>query len=106
MNREPFPDGRETPIQPATPTRWGGPTGLPTKSRQADAPDSSAQRRPVAAALQPLLTLAEVAEVLRVSEKTIRRLVAARGIPCLRLGRQLRFVPGDVLRWLAARKEG
>lgn len=56
--------------------------------------------------LKPLLTLPEVAELLRLSSRTIRRLVARQRIPCVRLGRQLRFVPGDVLRWLAARKEG
>jgi excisionase family DNA binding protein len=56
-------------------------------------------------ALQPLLTLAEVATVLQLSEKTVRRLVASRRIPCLRLGRQLRFVPGDVFRWIEALKE-
>ena len=56
--------------------------------------------------LVPLLTLPEVADLLRTSEKTIRRLVAARRLPCVRLGRQLRFDRGDVFRWLAARKEG
>ena len=56
--------------------------------------------------LVPLLTLPEVADILRTSEKTIRRLVAARRLPCVRFGRQLRFDRGDVSRWLAARKEG
>lgn len=55
--------------------------------------------------IAPLLTIAEVAELLRTSEQTVRRLVAARRIPCLRIGRQIRFVPGDVFRWLEARKE-
>lgn len=55
--------------------------------------------------LMPLLTLPEVADILRTSEKTVRRLVAAQQLPCLRLGRQLRFIPADVFRWLSARKE-
>jgi excisionase family DNA binding protein len=58
-----------------------------------------------ATALEQLLTISELAERLSLSERTIRRMVGGGQLPCLRLGRQLRFVPGDVLRWLAARKE-
>ena len=54
--------------------------------------------------LARLLTLPEVALALRVSPKTIRRLVAGRGLPHFRLGHVLRFDPADVSRWLAARK--
>jgi len=57
-------------------------------------------------ALPPLLTLPEVAAFLSVSEKSVRRLVAYQRIPCLRVGRQLRFVPSDLLRWVSARREG
>ncbi len=53
-----------------------------------------------------LLTLEELSRALRVNPRTIRRMVAARRIPCVRLGRRLRFVRGDVFRWLEARKEG
>lgn len=56
--------------------------------------------------LTPLLTLPEVAALLRVSEKTIRRLAATRRLPCLRIGSRLRFDHRDVLRWVSARKEG
>ena len=56
--------------------------------------------------LPRLLTLSEVAEVLRVSPKTVRRMAALQRIPCVRFGRALRFVPGDVLAWLSARREG
>ncbi len=52
-----------------------------------------------------LLTLPELARLLQLSEKTVRRLVGARRLPCVRLGRSVRFIPGDVLRWLSARKE-
>ena len=57
-------------------------------------------------ALPRLLTLPEVAAFLSVSEKSIRRLVAYQRIPCLRVGRQLRFVPSDLLRWVSAKREG
>jgi len=46
-----------------------------------------------------LLTIDEVARLLSVSTKTVRRL----RIPCVRLGRLLRYRPSDVERFLAAR---
>lgn len=54
--------------------------------------------------LPRLLTLPEVAEVLRVSPKTVQRLLK-RGLPCIRFGRSVRFEPKAVSRWLDARKE-
>ena len=63
-------------------------------------PRSSTER------LAPLLTTREVAQLLRLSEKSIRRLVAHGRIPCVRFGRVIRFATGDVLAWLSARKEG
>ena len=56
-------------------------------------------------ALEQLLTLHELADRLQLSEKTIRRMIADGRLPCVRLGRQLRFLPGDVFRWLQARRE-
>ncbi len=55
--------------------------------------------------MDQLLTLQQVASYLNVSPKTVRRLVARRAIPCVRLGRALRFQPADVSRWVSARKE-
>ncbi len=52
-----------------------------------------------------LLTLEDVARYLRVSQRTVRRLVERRGLPHIRFGRVLRFERGDVFRWLQARKE-
>lgn len=51
-----------------------------------------------------LLTLPEVAEYLGVSAKTVRRLLG-RGLPCVRLGRVVRFRQADLLRFVEARKE-
>ena len=51
-----------------------------------------------------LLTLPEVAVFLSVSPKTVRRLVS-RGLPCVRLGRVVRFRQADLLRFVEARKE-
>ena len=55
---------------------------------------------------QPLLSLREVARLLDLSVKSVSRLVARGSLPCYRIGRLVRFAPGDVFRWLEARKEG
>ena len=54
--------------------------------------------------LPQLMTLSEVAKALKVSEKTVRRLVG-RGFPHVRFGRVLRFDPADVHRWIVARSD-
>ncbi len=54
---------------------------------------------------EPLLTARELAQRWSVSEKTLRRWMAAERLPCVRVGRLVRFDPGDVSRWLSARKE-
>jgi len=41
--------------------------------------------------LPSLLTTAEVAEFLAVSERTVRRLVARGRLPCIRVGGQVRY---------------
>lgn len=55
--------------------------------------------------LVQLLTVPEVARLLRVHPRTIRRLVADRRLPCVRIGTRVRFEPRSVLRWLSVRKE-
>ena len=52
-----------------------------------------------------LLTIREVAQLLHTCEKTVRRLVARKALPCVRVGAAVRFLPSDVFRWLQARKE-
>jgi excisionase family DNA binding protein len=52
-----------------------------------------------------LLTLAQVAEYLAVSERTVKRLAGRRRLRCVRLGRSVRFDLSDVRRWVEARKE-
>jgi excisionase family DNA binding protein len=54
-----------------------------------------------------LLTSAQVAPLLGVRHpKTVERWVREKHVPCVRIGRTLRFRAGDVLRWVAQRKEG
>lgn len=47
-----------------------------------------------------IMTVADVAVFLQVSDKAVYHLVAMRRIPHLKLGRSLRFLRSDVLSWL------
>jgi excisionase family DNA binding protein len=49
-----------------------------------------------AAPLRPLLTVPEVAALLRLSPRSIRRLIADGRLPVVRLGRAIRIRPQDV----------
>ena len=53
-----------------------------------------------------LLLLPEVAQLLRVDERTVRRWTVQEGLPCIHLGTRLRFSQRNVLRWVSAREEG
>jgi excisionase family DNA binding protein len=48
----------------------------------------------------PLLDTAEVAEALSVTPRRVRRLVAERRIPFVKVGRFVRFEPGELDAWL------
>ena len=54
---------------------------------------------------KPLLTAREVARLLRLHEKTVRRMIREGRLPCLRIGRSVRFVVDDIDRWLMRHKE-
>ncbi len=55
---------------------------------------------------EALLTSKEVAALVGVTHhKPVERWVRERGLPCVRIGRNLRFRRGDVLRW-QAQQEG
>jgi len=53
--------------------------------------------------LETMLTVAELAVRLGTSAPTVYRLVALGRIPCVRVGRQLRFDEGRVMEALAER---
>ncbi|WP_181708602.1 helix-turn-helix domain-containing protein [Chthonobacter rhizosphaerae] len=59
-----------------------------------------------AVALQPssLLKLADAADVLGVSIRTIRRLYEAGELPVVRVGRQIRVSPSDLNRFIGDRR--
>jgi excisionase family DNA binding protein len=48
---------------------------------------------------EPLWTVREVAEFLRLSTKTVYRLSAEGRLPCVKLGGSLRFMPNRIRAW-------
>jgi excisionase family DNA binding protein len=52
--------------------------------------------------LEPLLTVAQAATILSVSERTVRRLIASGTIPGIWIGRSVRLRPRDIERWISA----
>jgi PTS system nitrogen regulatory IIA component len=46
-----------------------------------------------------LMKIDEVAELLRVSDKTIRRLAIRGELPTTRIGKSYRFIRSDIVRW-------
>jgi excisionase family DNA binding protein len=53
-----------------------------------------------------LLTLAEAAEVLHVSTRTVQRMIRARDLPALKVGGQWRLRESQLRRWLIERESG
>jgi excisionase family DNA binding protein len=51
------------------------------------------QTQPTITTLPKLLNYAEAAEVLHLSQITLRQWVSAERIPCVKLGRAVRFTP-------------
>jgi excisionase family DNA binding protein len=58
----------------------------------------------VLSAPQPLLSLAEASEILRLSPKTLQRRIASGELPVIRDGRLVRVHPADLQRYIAARR--
>ena len=50
--------------------------------------------------IEPLLTVQEVAEILRLTTKGIYSMVESRRIPFIKVSNRVRFQRADVLRWL------
>lgn len=51
--------------------------------------------------IEPLISIREVAELLGVSDHTVRTRLIHEGLPCLKIGSRLRFRPSAVEQWLA-----
>lgn len=55
--------------------------------------------------MDQLLSIQEVSEKLSVKQSTLRAWVFQRKIPCVRLGRLVRFKQSDLSRWLESAGE-
>lgn len=53
-----------------------------------------------------ILMIKDVAEYLKVTERTIYRLAAAKKIPAFKVGGSWRFSRADIDRWIAAQTQG
>jgi excisionase family DNA binding protein len=51
-----------------------------------------------------LLTLHEVADLLKVAEKTVYTMAQRRELPAFKVGGQWRFKPADLDQWIEERK--
>lgn len=56
------------------------------------------------AAVPQLLTMNELAQLLGVTNRHVRRLVAERRVPFLKIGRFVRFDPAEISAWLDSRR--
>jgi excisionase family DNA binding protein len=70
------------------------------------APSKEPSRGVVSDTPRRLWKVSDVAAYLSVHPKDVYTFVGSKGLPCVRIGRRLRFDPSDVLRWISARKEG
>lgn len=56
--------------------------------------------------LPALLSIPEVADCLKVSEKTVRRWIESGELPYHRLGRQIRISETDLVMFVKSRRQG
>ncbi|MGH8997585.1 MAG: helix-turn-helix domain-containing protein [Acidimicrobiales bacterium] len=54
----------------------------------------------MASTLPQLLTIDQLAEQLGITVRHVRRLIAERRVPFLKVGRLIRFDPGEIAGWL------
>ena len=60
----------------------------------------------MATAEREILTLSEVAEYLKVAERTIYRLAGARKLPAFKVGGSWRFAKADIDEWIKRQTNG
>ena len=53
-----------------------------------------------------LLTIDQLAERLGITVRHVRRLVAEKRVPYLKVGKLVRFDPDEIKQWLASRRQG
>ena len=53
--------------------------------------------------METLMTIAELAEKIRMTESTVRSYVLRKIIPYVKIGAAVRFVPEEINRWLVSK---
>jgi excisionase family DNA binding protein len=54
--------------------------------------------------LMKILTVKETADILKVKPQRVYRMMSNDGLPCIRLGRQIRVDEDSLKQWLAAHR--
>lgn len=65
----------------------------------------SAKNMPSSSANNAIMTIGEVAEYLKVTERTIYRLAGAKQIPAFKVGGSWRFSKADIDAWIKKQSE-
>jgi excisionase family DNA binding protein len=55
--------------------------------------------------MEALLTIADLAAVLKVTEKTVRKYVLENSIPYIKIVGAVRFVPTEIEQWIEGRRK-
>ena len=55
--------------------------------------------------MESLMTIADVAEKMNLTEAAIRKFVLLKTIPFVKVGATVRFIPSDVEEWIKERRE-
>ena len=97
-----------TPAKPVAPeiTENPAPPGPPSEAEHAEPASGNA---PLPERVKPdilLLTEREAAEVLAISPRKLWELRMCGKIPCVRIGRAVRYDPADLKAWITQQKAG
>lgn len=77
---------------------------MPAGDNKLPAPDRSLKNADCSTPDVELLTVTEVAELLRVSAPSVRRLQQRRRIPFVKIGGCVRFTKNDIISYLAKQR--
>ena len=55
--------------------------------------------------METLMTIADLAEKMRLTESTIRKYVLEKSVPYIKIGAAVRFRPTEIEQWMDAKKK-
>ena len=77
-----------------------------SKEHPSNAHGTRTEHRPPIVGFMKVLTVKETADVLKVKPQWVYRMMRNDGLPCIRLGRQIRIDEESLEKWLAERRSG